>query len=152
MTKLYCPKGHAGLYEDNLHYDRLGTAHEMFICNNLDCYRSYFKIDCLTEPKKEKRVNLQDIVPPLKVASILFIDEKDSNSVESHQIRNGEIIPSDLQWVNPKRESQIAIDRVVQALDKIANYKSIDILTNGQLLDLVIGELENEKKFDEVGN
>lgn len=63
----------------------------------------------------------------------------------THQIKNEHINPSELQWVNPKRESQIAIDRVVQALINVVSFEDVDIGTNSNILDSLIHELEKHK-------
>lgn len=146
MTKLYCPKGHASLYEDHPHYDRLGASHEMFICNHLDCYRSYFEMDCLTQAQinsnspefkgnKKEDVNDIDVVESkvipsemqrkycIHVWNYLGIASNSKGICTKCGATTDEItaLPLDqvMQWVNPKRESQVAIDRVVKALKKI---------------------------------
>lgn len=136
MTKLYCPKGHRKITIEDpfLTTETLSLGYK--IVKNLsyihcyECERPYFEIDCLTEPKKVKMVSLQDIVPPLKPASFLF--ESDSNSVEPQQI---------------KSESQVAIERVIEALEgftTIDHVRDLDIkVTLGDFVNLT-------KKLEEI--
>lgn len=127
MTKLYCPKGHE---TENLKNEFSNTVGFLRLwCS--ECARPYLEMDCLTEPNKEKMVNPHQI----KAENVNDIDVVESK-----------VIPSEMQWVNPKRESQIAIDRVVEALRSVCKSANINGLSNLNVLDSLIVILEELNK------
>lgn len=92
MIKLYCPKGHE--VRPSIHRGCYYPDFILMYCIN--CRRPYFEIDCLTEPKT------------------VDIEKKMSTESQECEHVNGTNVVD-----IPKTESQIAVDRVVEALDKV---------------------------------
>lgn len=108
MTKLYCPKGHRKITDEEYFRttENLGLGHTLernwSAIHCYQCERPYLTIDCLTEPKKDQ--------PHFR-----FSENNDIGIPISETSANSPTL---------KTESQIAIERVVEALDEALRQKS----------------------------